>query len=54
MSTQRFNSVWDAIEDTPGEAANMQARAELMRVIAKYDRSSGMTQAEAAKSLAVT
>ena len=54
MSKQQFNNVWDAIEDTPGEAANMKAHAALMRAIAEYDRSSGMTQAEAAKSLAVT
>lgn len=31
MSKQRFKSVWEAIEDTPGDAANMKARAELMR-----------------------
>ena len=54
MSKQRFKSVWDAIEDTPGESANMKARAELMRAIAKYVDSSGMTQAEAAKTLGVT
>jgi len=29
MSKQRFDSVWDAIEGTPGDAANMKARAEL-------------------------
>ncbi len=54
MNKQRFNSVWDAIEDTPGEAANMKARAELMRTITEYIRNSGMTQAEAAKLLGVT
>lgn len=54
MSKQKFKSVWDAIEDTPGEAANMKARAELMRAIADYVRSSGLTQAEAAKVLGVT
>ena len=54
MSKQRFKSVWDAIENTPGEAANMKARAELMRAIAEHVRSSGMTQAEAAKTLGVT
>ncbi len=54
MSKQRFKSVWDAIEDTPGEAANMKARAELMRAIAKYVHNSDMTQAEAAKMLGVT
>ncbi len=30
MSKQRFKSVWDAIENTSGEAANMKARADLM------------------------
>ncbi len=54
MNQQRFNSVWEAIEDTPGDAANMKARAELMRAIAEYIHSSGMTQAEAAKTLGVT
>lgn len=54
MNKQRFNSVWDAIEDTPGEAANMKARAELMRTMTEYIRNSGMTQAEAAKMLGVT
>jgi len=54
MSKQRFKSVWDAIEDTPGEAANMKARAELMRAITDYVRNSGMTQGEAAKMLGVT
>lgn len=54
MSKQRFNSVWDAIEGTPGDAAKMKACAELMRAITKYIRSSGMTQAEAAKTMGVT
>ena len=33
MNKQRFNSVWGAIEDTPGDAANanMKTHAELMR-----------------------
>lgn len=53
LSKQRFKSVWDAIEDAPGEAANMKARAELMRAIAEYVRSSGMTQAEPRKRWAL-
>ena len=51
---QRFNSVWDAIEDTPGEAAHMKARSELMRAIAENIRKNGLTQAEAAKLFGVT
>jgi len=31
---QTFDSVWDAIADTPQQAANLRARAELMRQIA--------------------
>jgi predicted XRE-type DNA-binding protein len=54
MSKQRFKSVWDAIENTPGEAANMKARAELMRAITGHIRDSGLTQTEAAKTLNVT
>ena len=33
---QRFASVWDAIEDTPGEAAHMKARSELMIAISEH------------------
>jgi predicted XRE-type DNA-binding protein len=54
MSKQKFKSVWDAIENTPGEAANMKARAELMRAITSYIRDNEMTQADAAKTLGVT
>lgn len=54
MSKQRFKSVWDAIEDTRGDAASMKARAELMRAITEYIRNNEMTQAEAAKTLGVT
>lgn len=50
----RFKSVWDAIEDTPGDAANMKARAELICAITQYIHNSGMTQAEAAKLLGDT
>jgi hypothetical protein len=29
MNSQKFQSVWDAIEDTPQAAASMQARSTL-------------------------
>lgn len=54
MRKQRYKSIWNAIEDTPGDAANMKARAKLMRAITEHIRSSNMTQAEAAKILGVT
>jgi len=43
LSKQRVKSVWIAIEDTPGEAANMKRVAELMRGDCEYVRSA-MTQ----------
>ena len=54
VKPQRFASVWDAIEDTPGEAAHMKARSELMMAITEHIRKSGLTQAQAAKLLGVT
>jgi predicted XRE-type DNA-binding protein len=33
IETETFNSVWDAIADTPEQAANLQARAELIQQI---------------------
>ena len=52
--TQTFASVWDAVADTPAEAANLRARAELMQEIANLVKKSGWTQAEAAANCAVT
>jgi predicted XRE-type DNA-binding protein len=41
-------SVWDAIADTPEEAANLGARAELTQKIAARLKQHELTQAEAA------
>jgi predicted XRE-type DNA-binding protein len=54
MKKRRFKSVWDAIEDTPGEAANMKTRSALMMAIAGYIKERRLTQAEAAKALGIT
>jgi predicted XRE-type DNA-binding protein len=54
MKMQRFESVWDAIEDSPAEAANMKARADLMIAIHKAVESWDVTQAVAAKRLGLT
>lgn len=51
---ETYESVWDAIADTPGEAANLKARAELMHQIEAIVRANGWTQAEAAKRCGVT
>lgn len=49
-----YASVWDAIADTPEQAANLQARSELMRQITTIVRASGWTQADAARRCGVT
>jgi predicted XRE-type DNA-binding protein len=54
MKKKRFKSVWDAIEDTPGEAANMKTRSTLMMAISEYITQKGWSQAEAAAELGVT
>lgn len=54
VKRQRFASVWDALADTREEAANLNARAELMQDIAKIVKTNGWTQAEAATECGVT
>lgn len=55
MSDSReYGSVWDAIVDTPEQAANLRARAGLMRDIAGIVERHGWTQAEAARRCGVT
>ena len=49
-----YANVWDALADTPEEAANLRMRAALMRQIAELVRSKGWTQAEAAERCGVT
>jgi predicted XRE-type DNA-binding protein len=51
---KRFTSVWDAVEDTPQEAASMRARSSLMMNLAEVIRQQGITQAEAAALFGVT
>lgn len=54
MSKQRFQSVWDAIEDTPQLAASMRARSELIIELTELIKKRGLTQADAAKMFGVT
>jgi predicted XRE-type DNA-binding protein len=51
---ESYASVWDAIADTPEQAANLRARAELMRKIEAHLRKHDWTQAEAASRCGVT
>lgn len=49
-----YSSVWDALVDTPEQAANLQARADLMRQIAELIQAEGWKQVEAAERCGVT
>ena len=51
---QSFASVWDAIADTPEEAANLSLRSDLMDQITVILKQGGWTQAEAAARCGVT
>ena len=49
-----FRSVWDALADSPEQAANLRARADLMRRIADLITAKGWTQVEAAERCGVS
>jgi predicted XRE-type DNA-binding protein len=51
---ERFESVWDAIEDTPAQAENMKLRSSLMIALREHIRQTGMSQIQAAKVFGVT
>jgi predicted XRE-type DNA-binding protein len=53
-NTETFNSVWDAIADTQEQAANLQARAELMLQITAIIKANDWKQADAATHCGVT
>ena len=53
-NTETFNSVWDAIADTPEQAANLQARAELMLQITAIIKANDWKHADAATHCGVT
>lgn len=57
MSTAKaksYASVWDALAETPEEAANLRLRSALMQQITDHLRRKGWTQAEAAARCGVT
>jgi predicted XRE-type DNA-binding protein len=51
---ERFESIWDAIEDTPAQAENMKLRSSLMLTLKDHIVQSGMSQSRAAKLFGVT
>lgn len=54
MEVQSFDNVWDALTDTPAEAANMTARSDLLIALQRAIGSWGLTQEAAAKRLGIT
>ena len=54
MEIQTFNTIFDALADTPAEAANMKARAELLSALRARVRSWELPQEAAARRLGIT
>ncbi len=54
MTNERFDNVWDAIEDTPEEAENMKLRSTLMLALKDHISRTGLSQSQAAKLFGVT
>ncbi len=52
--SETYATVWDALADTPEQAANLRARSELMQKIAEIVQENGWTQADAAARCGVT
>lgn len=51
---ETFESAWDAVADTPEQAANLRARADLMRQIVAIIQANGWKQVDAATHCGVT
>ena len=54
LEMREFANVWDAVADTPEEAANLTLRSDLMDEIEAIVKKNGWTQKEAAKRCGVT
>lgn len=54
IEIETYESVWDALADSPEQAANLRARAELMQQISAIIKTAGWKQAEAATRCGVT
>jgi predicted XRE-type DNA-binding protein len=54
MKTRTFANVWDALSDSPEEAATMKIRADVIIAIHDTIRAWDTTQAKAASRLGVT
>ena len=52
--SEKFESVWDALTDTPFEAASFRTRSELMQKVCAIIHKNKWTQVEAAMRCGVT
>lgn len=51
MTNERFTSVWNAIEDTPEQAAEMRLRSSLLSALQDEIARSGLASGQIAKRL---
>ena len=54
IHTERFSNVWDALEDTPQQAANMRLRSKLLLALCNTIRSWELSQKAAAERLNIS
>lgn len=54
MDVQTFDNVFDALADTPAEAANLKARSELLSALKARVRAWDLSQEVAASRLGIT
>jgi predicted XRE-type DNA-binding protein len=54
LKQQRFDNVWEALEDDPAVSANMTMRSDLLIALQQRIESWRVTQAHAARRLQVT
>ena len=54
LKRQKFANVWDALEDTSAQAANMTMRSDLLVALRQRIGAWKVTQAQAARRLQVT
>ena len=52
--SQSFANVWDALEDSPEDAANMTMRSNVLATITETVKGWSVTQAQAARRLGIT
>lgn len=52
--SEKFTSVWDALEDDPVKAENMKLRSILLIAVTEHIKNNNLKQAQVAKALGIT